>query len=183
MNRFVTSFILILIPLICYSSNVVVKKIIDGDTFQTDAEETVRLIGINAPEISDIFGREAKNHLSNLILGKVVYLGLDEISKERDQYNRLLRYVMLDTIDINKKMIDDGFAFAYLKYKFNKSGEYERSQIYASQNNFGIWENTKDQNPTTLKPSENINKGISPKLIVLSISILLLIIIGFYYNM
>ena len=87
-------------------------RIIDGDTFETESGEKVRLIGINAPEISDIFGQEAKLHLANLIDGKTIDLQSDNISKNRDRYSRLLRYVFLDNTDINKQMISDGFAFA-----------------------------------------------------------------------
>ncbi len=85
-------------------------RIIDGDTFETETGEKVRLIGINAPEISDIFGQEAKQYLSDLIENKIVELQSDNISNDRDRYQRLLRYVILDGVDINKKMVSDGFA-------------------------------------------------------------------------
>jgi endonuclease YncB( thermonuclease family) len=56
-----------LTTLVCFGTTTKVTRIIDGDTFETETGEKVRLIGINAPEISDIFGQEAKQHLANLI--------------------------------------------------------------------------------------------------------------------
>ncbi len=114
---------------VCFGTTTKVTRVIDGDTFETETGEKVRLIGINAPEISDIFGQEAKQYLSDLILNKTVELQSDNISNDRDRYQRLLRYIILDGVDINKKMISDGFAFAYLKYHFSNSSEYEQAQI------------------------------------------------------
>lgn len=116
-------------------------RIIDGDTFEIRQGEKVRMIGINTPEESDIYGFEATDYLSNLILGKDVDLISDEISKDRDRYGRLLRYALLDSVDINKKMIEDGYAFAYLKYKFTKKDEYRNAQLAAQKSGFGIWGN------------------------------------------
>ena len=48
-------------------------------------------------------------------MSKTVELQRDEISKDKDRYERLLRYVILEGIDINKKMIFEGYLFAYLK--------------------------------------------------------------------
>ena len=47
------------------------------------------MIGINTPEISDIYGKYAKYYLSNLNLNKTVELKTDNISKNRDRYQRL----------------------------------------------------------------------------------------------
>ena len=59
--------ILTLSALVCFGTPAKVTRIIDGDTFETETGEKVRLIGINAPEISDIYGQEAKEHLASLI--------------------------------------------------------------------------------------------------------------------
>jgi len=104
------TFILLLTTFVCFGTTTKVTRIIDGDTFETETGEKVRLIGINAPEISDIFGQEAKQYLSDLIENKIVELQSDNISNDRDRYQRLLRYVILDGVDINKKMVSDGFA-------------------------------------------------------------------------
>jgi micrococcal nuclease len=68
------TYILLLTTFVCFGTTTKVTRIIDGDTFETETGEKVRLIGINAPEISDIFGQEAKQYLSDLIENKTVDL-------------------------------------------------------------------------------------------------------------
>jgi len=89
----------ILLTFVCFGIPTKVTRIIDGDTFETETGEKVRLVGINAPEIRDIFGEESKTHLINLIEGKIVDLLPDHTSHDRDRYNRLLRYVFLNGVD------------------------------------------------------------------------------------
>ena len=126
--------ILLFITFICFGTTNKVTRVIDGDTFELETGEKVRLIGVNAPEISDIFGNEARQYLLNLIENKIVELKIDNISKDRDRYQRLLRYVFFDGVDINKKMILDGYAFAYLKYNFSYSSDYKQAQLQAKKN-------------------------------------------------
>ena len=157
-------------------------RVIDGDTFETETGEKVRLIGINAPEMSDFYGLEAKKYLTNLVENKVVLLQTDNISSSRDRYQRLLRYVIIDGVDVNKKMVSDGFAFAYLKYKFSKSDLYENAQIQAREMNLGIWGNS--QNVISQKQqfdeSQEFWITISPKAYFVLSIIILLILYGLY---
>jgi micrococcal nuclease len=176
--------ILTLFTLICYGTTTKVTRVIDGDTFETETGERVRLVGINAPEISDIFGEEGKQHLIDLIEGKTVDLEPDHISNDRDRYGRLLRYVILNGDDINKQMVLDGFAFAYLKYHFEKEKEieYKDAQLTASKNNVGIWKNGKKENIIKQQETQTNSfwSSISSKTYFIIGLILLLIIIGFW---
>ena len=80
-----------------------VVKVIDGDTIKVDIGgeiETVRLIGIDTPEIAnpynsreDYFGPEAARYAKQLLEKQSVYLIPDPMHSNRDKYNRLLRYV------------------------------------------------------------------------------------------
>jgi len=79
--------ILTLLTFACFGTPTKVARIIDGDTFETETGEKVRLIGINAPEITDIFGEEAKIHLAQIIEGQTVDLVADHTSNDRDRYN------------------------------------------------------------------------------------------------
>jgi micrococcal nuclease len=143
--RLILIYILLMTTIVSFGTTTKVTRVIDGDTFETETGEKVRLIGINAPEISDIFGQEAKQYLSDLIENKNVDLRTDNISNDRDRYQRLLRYVFRDGVDINKKMVSDGYAFAYLKYHFSKSTDYEQAQILSRGANKGIWSNEKKE--------------------------------------
>jgi micrococcal nuclease len=174
------TIILLLTALTCFGETTKVTRIIDGDTFEVESGEIVRLIGINAPEISDIFGHEAKKYLSSLIENKVVFLEIDNISKDRDRFQRLLRYVLLDDIDINKKMVSDGFAFAYLKYNFTKSSDYANAQIEARENNRGIWGDSKRETIINEQQKRNssVFQVISTKSFFILVLVLILLFIG-----
>ena len=65
-----------------------------------------------------------KNHLKLLIENKYVSLIEDKKNKNKDFFGRLLRYVYIDNTDVNLKMIEDGYANVYSKFKFTKSQEY-----------------------------------------------------------
>lgn len=180
--RLFLTYTLIFVAFTCLATQTKVTRVIDGDTFEIESGEKVRLIGINAPEMSDFYGSEAKNHLKNLVENKVVVLNTDNISNDRDRYQRLLRYVIIAGVDINKKMIDDGFAFAYLKYKFSKSDLYENAQIQAREMNLGIWGN--GQYGISQKKQFNETKEfwetISPKVYFILSMITLLVFYGLY---
>ena len=100
-----------------------VIKVIDGDTIVIEIEnkhETVRLIGIDAPETVDprktiqCFGKEASNKAKEMLNNKSVFLEADSTQGERDKYQRLLRYVFLqDRTNFNKLMIEQGYAHEY----------------------------------------------------------------------
>ncbi len=129
--------------LACFWENAKVVRVIDGDTFVIETGEKVRLVWINAPEISDIFWQESKYHLDALIGWKTVNLEKDILTDDKDVYSRLLRRVLIDDADINKVMISDGYAFAYLKYNFSRKDEYREAQISSNSSNLGMWKKDK----------------------------------------
>lgn len=166
----------------CFGTTTKVTRIIDGDTFEIETGEKVRLIGINAPEISDIFGQEAKQYLTHLIGKKTVDLQTDNIANDRDRYQRLLRYVILDGVDINQKMVSDGFAFAYLKYNFSKSRAYEQAQIQARDANKGIWGDGSKETIVNQREIKTISfwHELSPKTYLVSSLVTILLLIGLF---
>lgn len=180
MNLHFLTLILLIVSFPCFGEQVKVYRIIDGDTFESESGEKVRLIGINAPEISDIYGQESKYHLSELIENNVVELVTDNFSNDRDRYNRLLRYVILDGVDINKKMVLDGFAFAYLKYNFEKSYEYEQAQITSKERNQGIWNNGEEVSNEKQEVKLSVFEHLSKKQMILCVLVIFLFCIGIY---
>lgn len=109
-----------------------VVKVVDGDTIKVkinDKIESVRLIGIDAPELSDSSQKglkaiEAKEFLINLIGNEKVRLEADETQDDRDVYDRLLRYVFLENGKmVNEEMIKENLAEEYtfkMKYKYQE---------------------------------------------------------------
>ena len=126
--------ILMFVPLVSFGQDFKVVRVIDGDTFIIEGGERVRMIGIDAPELKDLYGVESKNHLKALIQNKHVKLIKGVVTANKDYFKRLLRYVYIDSTDINLKMIEDGFASVYLKYPFSKSSEYKTIFDYIKTN-------------------------------------------------
>lgn len=125
-----------------------VTEVIDGDTFKTEKGNTIRLLGINTPEIGEPGGDIAKEFLSLLILNKAVYLKKDITNK--DDHDRLLRYIYLDGICVNMEMIRMGFAetrFYTPDTLFKK--EFEELEKLAIRNRKGLWSFSVFQIPDT----------------------------------
>lgn len=126
-----------------------VISVIDGDTIKISELGTVRLIGIDAPETKDprktvqCYGQEAFNYLKDKLLSKKVYLEFEQ-NNRIDKYNRTLAFVYLENgYFVNKEIIKDGYAFAYLNYQNTKLEEFKNLQKTASDNKLGLWaENT-----------------------------------------
>lgn len=66
----------------------VVTRVVDGDTFDIDSGERIRLADVDTPETYENGYAQAKNY-TNLIDGKTVYLDIDSISRT-DPYGRRL---------------------------------------------------------------------------------------------
>lgn len=117
----------------------------DGDTLSVvigRRKERVRLIGIDAPELSQRpWGANAKKHLRELVTlsGNSVVLEFD--LDKRDKYGRLLAYVRtLDNKLINLEMVRNGYAALYTFPPNVKYAERLREgQRYAREGRLGIW--------------------------------------------
>ncbi len=95
-----------------------VVRVVDGDTLivnYNDVEERVRLIGIDTPE--SVHSDEAQNteegvvaseYTKSLVEGKQVELEFDV--ELRDQYDRMLAYVYVDGVMLNKTLLEEGYA-------------------------------------------------------------------------
>ncbi len=131
------------------SSLYTVIKVVDGDTIKIlyeGVEETVRLIGIDTPETVhpnkpvECFGQEASERMKELVEGKSVNIMFDETQGMRDKYGRLLLYVWVEDIFVNKQMVVDGYAYEYTystSYIYQK--EFKEAQSEAQSSRAGLW--------------------------------------------
>ncbi len=87
-----------------------VKRVIDGDTIVLEDGHKVRYIGIDTPEIKDCYFQEAKTKNQELVEGKEIALEKDV--SETDRYKRLLRYIWVGEILVNKTLVREGYAQA-----------------------------------------------------------------------
>lgn len=127
-----------------------VTSIVDGDTLKvTDSVDiyTVRLIGIDTPETKDprkdveCFGVEATLHLTKLVENQKLILKSDSTQDDIDRYGRLLRYAFLvNGTNVNKTMIEDGFAYEYTYSKpYYYQNEFIDAQNSARIERLGLW--------------------------------------------
>ncbi|OGX16448.1 MAG: hypothetical protein A2166_01000 [Omnitrophica WOR_2 bacterium RBG_13_41_10] len=109
-------------------SNVLVRRVVDGDTLVLENNERVRLIGIDTPEIHEsdklykdsqrsqegietikALGMRAYAFTKKLVEGQRVRLEFDV--DKHDRYDRLLVYVYLkDGTFVNAKIVEEGYA-------------------------------------------------------------------------
>lgn len=128
-----------------------VIRVVDGDTIEVslgNEEETVRLIGIDSPEVLDerkpvqCFGKEASDKAKEILTGKTIILESDPTQENRDEYGRLLRYLFLKNgVNFNKLMMDEGYAREYtFKGSFYKyQSEFVQDEKRARKENNGLW--------------------------------------------
>ena len=115
-----------------------VTKIIDGDTIEIDTGERVRLICIDTPERGEEDYLEASKYLQSLILNKEVKL-LKDVS-EVGKYGRLVRYIYLDDMFVNEKMVREGYAEAYWYYPdVTLCPKIQKAEDKAKEEELGIW--------------------------------------------
>jgi micrococcal nuclease len=112
-------------------------EVIDGDTFRLETGETVRLIGIDAPELSQPGGVISREYLAHLILGKPITL--ERGSEDRDNYHRLLRFVYIGNLCINEEMIRQGYAEARYLPENPIRDYYLQLEIQAEITRAGLW--------------------------------------------
>lgn len=144
------------------SASYQVTKVFDGDTFEVEIsgkKEKVRMLGIDTPEKYDSdkldrdsertkkdketirrLGSLSSGYTVRLIGGKKVRLIPDSKGDQTDKYGRLLRYVYLDDgTFVNKKIIEDGYATAFRRFKVSKEKELIEAEKDARENKRGLW--------------------------------------------
>lgn len=137
----------------------VVKRVVDGDTFELSNGERVRLLGIDTPEKYESkkldrdveatgqdkktikkLGKLASEYVKNFVEGKKVILEREPNYDDKDRYGRLLRWVYLeDGTFVNGKIVRDGYAQVYEKFPVSKLDELRKYQKEARENNRGLW--------------------------------------------
>ena len=112
-------------------------RVVDGDTIRAEAkgkEIKIRLVEIDAPEMNQPFGAQAKNFLKRLLNEKDVTL----ISQGEDRYGRTLGEIYANGESANALMIKSGFAWVYDRHVEDLSlNEY---QDQAKAKNLGLWQ-------------------------------------------
>lgn len=121
-----------------------VIQVIDGDTIVLNSKETVRLIGVNAPEIlsdrpKQYYGKEAFEFTKQMIENKRIKIKTDK--RLSDDYGRLLAYVYLKNCkNVNAELIKTGLArFVESDQNILYNERFIELEQKAKAEGLGIW--------------------------------------------
>lgn len=120
-----------------------VSGVQDGDTLTVQSAGTpysIRLDGIDAPELAQPFGPESKEALSAATLGRQVSVAYSKL----DRYGRVVGAVFTDTCDFaNLRQLATGMAWFYKAYQCELAhsvrSSFAAAQDAAVQARLGLW--------------------------------------------
>ncbi len=126
------------------SDPVLVRAVLDGDTVDVAGVGRVRLLGIDAPEISHgydtaaPFAREAKERLASMVLNR--WVRLEQEGERLDVYNRRLAYLIReDGVFVNAALVREGLARVIARVPLSRLAELQRAEAEAQAFRRGMW--------------------------------------------
>jgi len=104
-----------------------VERIVDGDTmdvvfdlgFDVLLRARIRLFGIDTPEsrtrdlTEKVFGLASKDYLKHRVSEAKTVVCKTHVADERGKFGRVLGEIWCDGVNINQRMVDEGYAVAY----------------------------------------------------------------------
>lgn len=143
-------------------ATVTVERVVDGDTlkisYDNGTEDTVRLIGVDTPEVhaenspeefegvpettagEDCLRRwgERASEVTKELDGETVGLAFDENLDRRGYYGRLLAYVVVDGGTHNFRLVSEGYGRVY-DSSFTERETYDAAEERARTDGVGLW--------------------------------------------
>jgi len=142
---------------------VTVVEVVDGDTMDIEyangTRETVRLLGVDAPEpyaevspgefdgVPDTeegrtwlrgWGENASTFAQRRLAGETVRIVTDERADRRGYYGRLLVYVVVDGEVFGEQLLEDGYARLY-ETEFQLYDRFAAAESRAQAADRGVW--------------------------------------------
>jgi len=131
---------------LCDPSSGIVHRVIDGDTIELSDGIRVRYLLIDTPELDtkDCLSVEATALNSQLVLGRKVRLEYDG-GRCTDRFGRNLAYVEVDDRQVNRIMVERGYAKVLIirsqkypePYVFEE--EFQQLETEAKFRRAGLW--------------------------------------------
>ncbi|HBO83530.1 MAG: hypothetical protein A2073_00860 [Deltaproteobacteria bacterium GWC2_42_11] len=117
-----------------------VVRVIDGDTIVITGGERIRYIGIDAPEVNEVFYQEAKDKNRELVEGKNIRFVVCKY-EQRDNYGRLLAWVYTGDIFVNELLVKEGYAKIFIipPCGTEKQEEFKNYEKEAKDKGLGLW--------------------------------------------
>ena len=105
---------------------------VDGDTLRVGSLR-LRLSGIDAPEMAQPGGKLAREHLKQLVAtGTLLTCRLWDVDRYK---RRIATCYNINGVDLNWRMVEDGYAFAYRQYSLT----YVQAEDKAKAARVGVW--------------------------------------------
>lgn len=149
MHKLIFSLVAFLSSAIAFADDLQGKvvTVIDGNTLQilckNDETHTVKLIGIDSPELSQEYGEESKKYLEKIVLGKKVTITI----KGKDWRGNPLAIVLVNgKKDPRIELLEEGLAWTAEK---NPLPDLEACRTRAQQKGIGLWKQTNPTPPWT----------------------------------
>jgi micrococcal nuclease len=127
----------------CGPPEATVARVIDGDTIALVGGVTIRYLLVDAPEATDghtdCYGASAARFNADLVLGRVVQLAYD--TRCEDRFGRTLAYVTVGGQDVNRLLIERGYACVlYIPPDGDaRAAELEALEAAARTSRRGLW--------------------------------------------
>lgn len=132
-------------PKVVEEFNGKVIGVTEGDTIKVLVGKemvTVRLEGIDAPELGQSYGGKAKEALADLVGEKAVTVKKTGMDKD----GRVLGIVFVAEVNANAKLVEDGWAWHFKKYndedrlaKLEEAARKARRGLWADENPVAPW--------------------------------------------
>lgn len=146
-----------------HERNSTVTDVVDGDTVDINLngnEETVRLLGVDTPEVhvetqpgdyENIpdnergrtclreWGEKASNFAKEKLSGQKVVFETDPMSDTRGSYGRLLGYIKVDGENFNYILVEKGLATVY-DSEFSQKERFLEAEKEAKNRMKGLWQ-------------------------------------------
>jgi micrococcal nuclease len=135
-----------------------VERVSDGDTVVATSENAtkvrVRLLGIDAPEIShgnrpgQPYGADARQYLTRLVMGRPVRLELFG----PDVYRRVLAVLWVAGANVNVEMVRAGLAEVYRGVRCHVyCRELAEAEVMAQRQRLGMWALERYESPAAYR--------------------------------
>ena len=122
---------------------------VDGDTMKVTLEgriERVRFLAVDTPELSsnDYYAQEAADYTCNMIRdANNLSLEYDPKADTRDRHGRLLAWIYVDDVLLQKELVKHGYARVYYIYDdYKYVNELYKIENSAKNKGLGIWSDT-----------------------------------------
>jgi endonuclease YncB( thermonuclease family) len=136
----------LILPILLFSEQKIIRgkvtKVTDGDTIKVKEHKTgviytIRLYGIDCPELSQPYGKEARKFVEEMILNKNV----DVVTTGGKSYDRIVGIVYYKDKILNGLLVSYGFAWIDPRYCKNEqfADAWYKNQKKAMLNNYNLW--------------------------------------------